>query len=294
MAAALIGTERRPWAGIGGDGRLSELSDAVGSGRDGLPPELLTEASAVWAYREAGRCPPSGVAAQSGVTGTTEAPTPAPEDTRPLLPANAVKSLCAILENRRFRPLLGEWLSLARRHGGRPAPELVPTLLGAVPVRHQAVTVAVVGPLASWLARLNPEWAWAGKVPPQTGAVTRNEVADGEEEVLAKVGSAPLVEAAGALAELPGPWSSELTRDVLAALRAVVASGSLAMPVRDALPAFALAADPGQAATAAGLLTAVEDVPEAKRPAVRSFWERPVTQLVAVLHFRQAMHEEFR
>jgi Family of unknown function (DUF5691) len=144
VAAALMGTERRPWTGA----LVAGLLDGV----VGTEADLLSVASAVWAYREAGREAPPGPSPHR---------LPSPADHRPPLPPGAVRSLAAILEDRRFTPLLGEWLSLAARHGGRLPPELVPALLYAGRPTDRDALLLVIGPLASWLAAHNPDWSWA-------------------------------------------------------------------------------------------------------------------------------------
>jgi hypothetical protein len=507
VTAALMGTERRPWSGLS---TVEALSDVVGTGED-----LLTVASAVWAYREAGRSP---------LDGPVPPVPPTPEDSRPLLPTSAARSLGLVLADRRFKPLLGEWLALAAEHGGRPAAELVPSLLDATPPEHRAVLLAVVGPLATWLAARNPDWSWVdsvrragtghdkllgldsvedmagawpgadderveafaglraanpaagrrlaervwghepaatraslvcafraglsmddeaflearlddrradvrhaaadlltrlpesrlaarmrerasrlvrmnedrlrpslsmgrppvidegavrdgvGSVPGAAGAGRRvdasplgvvgqvvaatplgtwpaqlgrppaelvrmavvaqaNELVAGWEAAAIAQGDAewarallsgrpdvapglvavlPPAEADAFVLRLahdvtllrtvalvrgqPAPWSAALTEAVLEALRWTVASGDLggAVPVRQTLPFLAQAADPRQAGAADAIIATIEELPPSKRSEARSFWGRAVMEMVAVLYFRQAMHEEFR
>jgi hypothetical protein len=109
VAAALLGTGRRPFVGTGIPGPLTDLlADQAG--------DPLAMASALWVYQEVGRTTPAS-------------PSPmllaAPEDERDLLPTTAVRSLGTILTDRRFTPVLGEWLTLAARQGGRLLAEIV-------------------------------------------------------------------------------------------------------------------------------------------------------------------------
>ena len=459
VAGALLGTERRPFAV---DGVPSALRDLPGVDND-----LMTAVSAVWAYQEAGRVPASGTDAQ-----TADA---APVDDRSWLPGQAVRGLAALLGDRRFRPLLSEWLTLAAGHGGRLPPELVPSLLDAGRATDPDAVEKVAGPLAGWLAARNPEWAWVNEQkgraryeamtverlaeawpsdddhrvaafaacratdpagarrfielaiadePASTRAAIVNALATSlslddepflelrladsrkdvrraaaallsklpgsrmtaalEAQALAAVredrgrllvdpvdgravavtrlaqwvaqlqhspdelvrlalrsGAVGLVRgwAAAAVAQgdgvwatallaggapatadllgvlprdradgfvmaileewklgpavplllsLPGPWSGPLTQAVLAALGSAIAAGD--MTGREALPAFAQALDPRWSGEADALPAAFERVPEAKRVAARTYWERRVADLLAVVHFRRALY----
>jgi hypothetical protein len=147
VGAALLGTERRSFAG---DDLPAALRHLPGAGND-----LVTAASAVWAYQEAGRVPATWT--------ETNPPDAAPVDDRGWLPAQAVRGLEAILGDRRFRPLLPEWLTLAARHGGRLPPELVPPLLDAGRAADPDLVAKVAGPLARWLAARNPDWTWVNE-----------------------------------------------------------------------------------------------------------------------------------
>jgi hypothetical protein len=95
------------------------------------------------------------------------------------------------------------------------------------------------------------------------------------------------------LLERPRPWSFSLSETVLRRLRATIASGEIsgALKVRQALPAFAVCLEPSLVSPA-GLAGALERPPEAKLAAARAFWERPIANLVAIAHFRNAMRQE--
>jgi hypothetical protein len=167
VTAAVIGTDRRPFAGTEATGQLGSLLTRV---RD---RGLLATAAVVWAYREAGReLPTTGL----------QTPEAAPPDERPLFTPGAVRALTVILEDRRYRPILDEWLSLAVRAGGRLPGEAAPKLLDAVRGDQCAPAAAVVGPLAAWLGARNPNWAWAYE-DPAAGWRYRAEVPAGLEEL---------------------------------------------------------------------------------------------------------------
>jgi hypothetical protein len=102
----------------------------------------------------------------------------------------------------------------------------------------------------------------------------------------------PLTRSVEVLLQRPRPWSPTLTGAVLASLRSAITGGDMTgvAAVRDALPAFALAFDPQQIGAAAALPDAVEGC----RPAARTFWAKRISDLLAVLHFRHALHQEFR
>ncbi|KAF4409910.1 hypothetical protein GCU69_06500, partial [Streptomyces lycii] len=59
--------------------------------------------------------------------------------------------------------LLPQWLAAANRHGYRPPAELLPALLDAARARTdlRPAALALAGPRALWLARLNPDWKFA-------------------------------------------------------------------------------------------------------------------------------------
>ena len=156
VAGALLGTERRPYRTptLGGD--LMAVVEASGG--------ILGAASALWAYREAGRLPESGPAASPGAA--------APTDGRPLLPEGTLRSLAAIVTEARLRPLLGEWLRLAAADGRRLAPEWLPALLDLVADDQRPLLEAAAGPRCAWLAVRRPEWA-AGGVSARAGQLAR-------------------------------------------------------------------------------------------------------------------------
>ncbi|MER0247194.1 DUF5691 domain-containing protein [Streptomyces sp. HSW2009] len=111
-------------------------------------------------------------------------PAPAPDDPRPDLPAAARVRLAMLLTERagtggggsRTAPdlaeLLPQWLSAANGHGYRAPSALLPALLDAARARTdlRPAALALAGPHALWLARLNPDWKFALRGGPAGGA----------------------------------------------------------------------------------------------------------------------------
>ena len=147
VAAALLGTERRPFEGPVAPGPLGDLVDGA---------SLADAAAATWAYLEAGRRAPVGAGPLRP---------PAPDDDRPLLPRRTVRALAAILADPHLRILLDEWLELARSDGRRLPARWLPDLLDTVGDPARADVEAVAGPRAAWLAAQNPAWDAADTVP---------------------------------------------------------------------------------------------------------------------------------
>ncbi|MGX6605498.1 DUF5691 domain-containing protein [Micromonosporaceae bacterium Da 78-11] len=137
LAAALVGTARRPWTG-----RSS----------------LLESAAVTLTYRRAGVTPAQG---QQPVS-------PAPDETTVALPAAAGARLIRILGEgvpggtQMAQELLAQWLDTAATRGGHVPPVLLPALLDAG--RRNAI---IRGPLArvagrrgDWLAGMRADWRW--------------------------------------------------------------------------------------------------------------------------------------
>ncbi|WP_426568907.1 DUF5691 domain-containing protein [Streptomyces canus] len=161
VTAALLGTNRRTPAG-------------VPPGRD-APAALLDAAAAETVRRRAGLRP--GRAAPR--------PEPAPEDPRPELPAAAARRLALLLADRPgtggggrrgtapdLMELLPQWLATANARGFAAPAEALPALLDAARGRTDLRPAALqfAGPRALWLARLNPDWRFALRATPGSGA----------------------------------------------------------------------------------------------------------------------------
>lgn len=143
--AAVAGTSREtpPASGLPTDG-LFESATGKSPQR-----ELLLRAGTRAVYRAAGRLAESGI----------EAPQPAPDETISACSAKAAELLGRLLVDQRTSILL-EALERLRLAGLRLPHALLP---GAMNVEEESrpAVVAVLGERGRWLARLNPEWAWA-------------------------------------------------------------------------------------------------------------------------------------
>ncbi|MEU0407059.1 DUF5691 domain-containing protein [Streptomyces griseorubiginosus] len=160
VTSALLGTARRTPPG-------------VAPGAD-APAALLDAAALETLRRRAGLRP----------TRAAERPQPAPEDTRPPLPAAASRRLSMLLADRPgaggggrrgtapdLMELLPQWLSTANARGYAAPPHLLPALLDAARGRTdlRPAALAFAGPRATWLARLNPDWRFALRATPGGG-----------------------------------------------------------------------------------------------------------------------------
>ena len=137
LAAALVGTDRRP----------------------GIAAGTLLDRAAAWSvYRRAGLRPVEGL--------TTPAPAPAEHD--PVVRTAATHRLAILADPDIFGDatirlaLLAEWLTEAARRGWRAPPELLPDLLdvGRRQRELRPLIVAAGGTRLSWLAQQNPEWTY--------------------------------------------------------------------------------------------------------------------------------------
>ncbi|GAA2331040.1 hypothetical protein Scani_14040 [Streptomyces caniferus] len=153
VSAALLGTERRtpPGAVRSGQGAAAALLDAA--------------AVSTVRRRAALRPAPAG-----------ERPAPAPADPRPPLPPAARRRLSLLLADRGgsgggsrrgtapdLTELLPQWLAAAGEYGYRAPEALLPALLDAARARTdlRPAALALAGPRALWLSRLNAEWKFA-------------------------------------------------------------------------------------------------------------------------------------
>ena len=143
--AAVAGTSREtpPASGLPTDGLFESAA--------GKSPqrELLLRAGTRAVYRAAGRLAESGI----------EAPQPAPDETVSACSAKAAELLGRLLVDQRTS-ILVEALERLRLAGLRLPHALLPGAMNVVQELRPAV-VAVLGERGRWLARLNPEWAWA-------------------------------------------------------------------------------------------------------------------------------------
>ncbi|MFI1725773.1 DUF5691 domain-containing protein [Streptomyces sp. NPDC020489] len=159
VTTALLGTDRRTPPG-------------AAPGRERPAPVVLLDAAATETVRRRAGLRPAPAAAR---------PEPAPEDSRPALPAAAGRRLSMLLADRPgtggggrrgtapdLMELLPQWLAAANARGFAAPPEMLPALLdaarGRTDLRPAALTFA--GPRAVWLARLNPDWRFALRAAP--------------------------------------------------------------------------------------------------------------------------------
>lgn len=159
LAAALVGTARRPWT-----------ADPVRVGDRALAaPSLLEAAATALIYRRAGVSPASGH--------RPVAAAPA-EELRPL-PEAAGARLLRILSDggapggsQAAQELLAQWLGAAAAHGGFAPPEALPALLDAGR-RNGAIRSPlgrVAGRRGPWLAGMRADWRWLLDEAPGGGA----------------------------------------------------------------------------------------------------------------------------
>ncbi|MET8681609.1 DUF5691 domain-containing protein [Streptomyces sp. NPDC004647] len=219
VTAALLGTERR-------------RPPVAGAGRD--PATALLDAAALGTVRR-----------RAGLRPAAARPRPpaAPADVRPPLPPAARRRLATLLADRAagtgaggsggrrgtapdLTELLPQWLAAANRHGYRAPAALLPALLDAARARTdlRPEALALAGPRAQWLARLNPDWkfalrgAAAGSAPPETGdpgQVQRLWEEGLFAERVALLGALRRREPASAVALLGSTWTAERAEDRL-------------------------------------------------------------------------------
>lgn len=145
LTAALLGTDRRPFAAPDAPGALGQLLAAA-------PPEraLLDTAAALAQYRRAGATAPQASAAP---------PAPSPAESAPLCGPRATLHLRQILGDQ-HRDLLGEWLAAASAAGVRVPPVHIPALLEKTHGQQidRASLLAALGQRGLWLAQQHPSW----------------------------------------------------------------------------------------------------------------------------------------
>ena len=213
-ATALVGTARR---------QVPALPPALGAGRPDAPREAaLLDAAAL-----------GGTLRRAGVRSRQPEPAAAAdEDARPAPPPRAVQLLELLLHQSPVGPTLGPdlvrvWLDAADAHSCRAPHHLLPELLGlATKQARLRDGVRRAGDArGAWLARANPDWAWAVDAEPDRtddggdAVVWARRPTEQRAAVVAQLrGTDP----AAARALVESTWSSDAAGDratLLAALR---------------------------------------------------------------------------
>ncbi|MFE0649039.1 DUF5691 domain-containing protein [Streptomyces sp. NPDC059534] len=218
VTSALLGTDRRPPAGLAGPGTARDV-----------PGALLDAAALHTVRRRAGLRPGPAV----------PPPERAPADPRGPLPGAARVRLDQLLAGRTapspagrrgaspdLAELLPQWLSLANELGYKAPPAALPALLDAArartDLRPQALRLA--GPRGLWLARLNPEWKFALRGTGAGGRLPSPDDPDGVRalwdeglfaERVALLAAVRTRDPAAGLALLASTWPTERAEDRL-------------------------------------------------------------------------------
>jgi len=227
LAAALVGTARRPWTASSvriGDRALVTAGSGISSGGSAGSPAssgspaspggsaagLLEAAAAALIYRRAAVTPAVGHSPVSAAPAETDRP----------LPTAAGARLLRILSDggtpggaHATQELLSQWLGAAARHGGFVPPEALPALLD-MGRRDGAIRPAlgrVAGRRGAWLAGLRADWRWLLDEAP--GGAAADDPAVWETgsagERLAHLTRLRGTDAGAARALLEGTWATE-------------------------------------------------------------------------------------
>ena len=142
VAAALLGTQRRPVPPLPGAATTQTAGDAAG--------RLLAQAALLTVRRRAGWRP-----------GSAEPVAPAPAETAPVVPPAAARRLERMLAGEHIR-VLPEWLAAVARAGHRAPAWTLPDLLerGRTDRVLRPYIATAAGRRAMWLALRNPDWAY--------------------------------------------------------------------------------------------------------------------------------------
>ncbi|WP_314171690.1 DUF5691 domain-containing protein [Streptomyces winkii] len=231
----------------------------------GGTPAALLDAAAVETVRHRAGLLPAPAAARLA---------PAPEDSRPPLPAAAARRLTLLLAGRSggagagggrrgttpdLAELLPQWLAAANEYGYRAPDAQLPDLLDAARARTdlRAETLEFAGPRALWLARLNPEWKFALR----NGQPRQRAAGAAEQPAAAQPGFAP--EAARRL------WDEGLFSERVALLAS--------LRRRDPAAGIALLAGTWSAERAEDRLMFLDSLRESLRPSDEEFLEQALS-----------------
>jgi len=237
LSAALVGTARRPWsAGVvdmggghrlrlgvqGGDGFHQNAADRhdngtgpaspgsqVPGGGSGEAARALLEAVAVAVtYRRAGETPARGGPVMA----------PAPEETRPIVPARAAERLDILLAEGATgwggpaqRAVLGQWLAEAGRRRLLVPPETLPGLLdlGRRDTALRPALAPVAGRRGRWLAEKRTDWRYLRDIGGEGAADTSDWATGTPGERLAHLVALRSSDPAAGLALLAADFDTE-------------------------------------------------------------------------------------
>jgi len=207
LAAALLGTERRPPPGPGGEEALARVAPVAAE--RGPANALLASAATLTVLRRAGQ--------KARPTGPDDPAPPAPpehEDVRREVGAAAAAHLDALLAGR-HTVLLGEWLAVAHARARRPPHTALPDLL-SLAARRPALrdpVAAIAGPRGAWLAAQRGQWRHVvGAGPPPAGAPAAWRTG-ARDERLALLRALRAVDPAAARGLLDQTWAKEAPDD---------------------------------------------------------------------------------
>ncbi|MGW4940318.1 DUF5691 domain-containing protein [Actinoplanes sp. NPDC004185] len=206
LAAALVGTARRPWA-----------SPTVHIGDRELhtgQTSLLEAAATALTYRRAGVTPELGHAPVEPAPAEVDAPFPQAAEARLI---RLLTDGAAPGGAQQVQELLAQWLTAAATHGGHVPPETLPALLDAGR-RNAAIRPAlgkVAGNRGTWLAAMRPDWRWLRDEAPAAGVPSDPEVWETGTagERLAYLSRLRATDPAAALALLQSTWATEAPDD---------------------------------------------------------------------------------
>jgi hypothetical protein len=191
LAAALVGTNRRPWAG---------------------DSSLLDTAAVALARRRAGVLPGSGDPPVAAAPAETTVPLPGPAGQRLMrILGESVPGGAQLAQE-----LLSQWLEVARELGGHVPPIALPALLDAGR-RNSIIRPAlaqVAGRRGSWLAGLRDEWRWLrDEVPAPASGVAFDWHTGSSGERLGHLAALRRREPARARELVESTWSEDSSDD---------------------------------------------------------------------------------
>jgi len=217
--AALLGTSRAPLRVEAADGSLGAACTAVAGDEPEPSATLLRVAAAATVYRRCGR-----------MAALSDEPPPAvcPPDTRPMCPPAAAALLRRIM-NGEHASLIGEWLTLAARHGVRAPADALRDLLDLArrEPKLRPLVLSVGGARAEWLAGQNAEWSFATAGSSPDALAATFETGTGPAR-LAALQQLRALDAERARTMLEASWAQDAPADRAAFAAALVTGLSLA------------------------------------------------------------------